>query len=144
MTAGILERGDQLKQIAQAAHAAADGHGCLLLVSGEAGIGKSTLVAAVRSQLPAGGRLLVGHCDDLATPRPLGPLRDLSGSVGVDLTTALTSGADRETLLRALWAELDWPGHATVLAIEDVHWADEATLDVLRYLMRRIEGFPSS
>jgi hypothetical protein len=76
-----------------------------------------------RCPAPCGGPLLVGHCDDLATPRPLGLLPDLSGSVGVDLTTALTSSADRETLLRALWAELDWPGHATVLAIEDVHWA---------------------
>jgi chromosomal replication initiation ATPase DnaA len=55
MPAGILEPGDQLKQIAEAARAAADGHGCVLLVSGEAGIGKSTLVAAARNQLPAGG-----------------------------------------------------------------------------------------
>jgi DNA-binding CsgD family transcriptional regulator/tetratricopeptide (TPR) repeat protein len=138
----ILERGEQLRQIAAAAREAAAGHGSVLLVSGEAGIGKTSLVAATRAQLAPEGRLLVGHCDDLATARPLGPFRDLSGSVGVDLGTALTGATDRETLLKALWDELDWTGHGTVLAIEDVHWADHATLDVLRYLVRRIDQLP--
>lgn len=142
MVAGILERGDELRQIAQAARDAAAGLGSVVLVSGEAGIGKSSLVAGTRSQLSPESRLLVGHCDDLATARPLGPFRDLSDSVGVELTTALASATDREALLRALWAELNWTRHATVLAIEDIHWADHATLDVLRYLVRRIEQLP--
>jgi len=109
-----------------------------VLVFGEAGIGKSVLVDGIRSVLPAPGRLLVGYCDDLATRPALGPFRDLIGSVGPELTRALREGGDRNRLLDALRADLSSPGRATVLVIEDVHWADEATLDVLRYLVRRM------
>ncbi|HEU4948662.1 MAG TPA: AAA family ATPase [Kribbella sp.] len=138
----ILERERELAELADAARGAAAGDGCVVLVYGEAGIGKSSMVEAVRGRLPAEGRMLVGHCDDLATARVLGPFRDLAGSVGADLTAALTGGADRDRILAALRSELDWSGHPTVLAIEDVHWADDATLDVLRYLVRRIGQLP--
>ena len=46
-------------------------------------------------------------------------------------------------MLTALQAELDWSGHPTILVVEDVHWADEATLDVLGYLARRIASLPA-
>jgi DNA-binding CsgD family transcriptional regulator/energy-coupling factor transporter ATP-binding protein EcfA2 len=139
----LLERERELSELAQAAREAAAGEGGLVLVSGEAGIGKSSLVRAVRGLLPAGGRLLVGHCDDLGTPRTLGPFRDLVGQVGAELTRALREGGERDAVLAALWAELDWTGHPTVLVVEDVHWADEATLDVLGYLARRIAELPA-
>jgi DNA-binding CsgD family transcriptional regulator/tetratricopeptide (TPR) repeat protein/energy-coupling factor transporter ATP-binding protein EcfA2 len=132
----MLERQSEVAELAAAAGEAAAGSGSVVLVSGEAGIGKSSLVQAVRGVLPAGGRLLVGYCDDLATSRALGPFRDLVGSAGTEVTQAL-DGADRNRLLDALRAELSWIGRPTVLAIEDVHWADEATLDVLRFLVRR-------
>jgi energy-coupling factor transporter ATP-binding protein EcfA2 len=115
----------------------------LLLIFGEAGIGKSSLVRALRGLLPANGRLLVGHCDDLGTPRTLGPFRDLVDQVGAELTRALAEGGERDAVLAAFPAELDWAGHPTVLVVEDVHWADEATLDVLGYLARRIAGLPA-
>jgi DNA-binding CsgD family transcriptional regulator/tetratricopeptide (TPR) repeat protein/energy-coupling factor transporter ATP-binding protein EcfA2 len=137
----ILERERELAELGAAARQAKGGDGSIVLIVGEAGIGKSSLVGAVRSVLPAEGRLLVGYCDDLATPRVLGPLRDLVGSVGTALTEALESG-DRGRVIDALRAELDWPGHPTVLVIEDVHWADEATLDVLRFLARRLATMP--
>jgi DNA-binding CsgD family transcriptional regulator/energy-coupling factor transporter ATP-binding protein EcfA2 len=139
----LLERERELSELAQAAREAAAGEGGLVLVSGEAGIGKSSLVRAVRGLLPAERRLLVGHCDDLGTPRTLGPFRDLVGSVGTELTRALAEGGERDAVLAALRAELDWAGHPTVLVVEDVHWADEATLDVLRYLARRIADLPA-
>jgi DNA-binding CsgD family transcriptional regulator/tetratricopeptide (TPR) repeat protein len=50
----------------------------------------------------------------------------------------VTDGSDRDRVLAALRAELTWPEHPTVLVVEDVHWADDATLDALRYLSRRI------
>ncbi|GAA1592493.1 ATP-binding protein [Actinoplanes couchii] len=134
----LLEREHELGAVARRALA---GHGSVVLVTGEAGIGKSSLVDAIRSVLPAEGRLLVGYCDDLATPRVLGPLRDLVGKVGAGLTEALAS-SDRGRVFEAFRAELDWPGHPTVLVMEDLHWADEATLDVLRFLVRRIAALP--
>ena len=137
----VWEREHELAAVAEAARGAAAGRGRVILISGEAGIGKSRLVQAARSQLPAEGRVLVGHCDDLATPQILGPFRDLANAVGTELATALR-GADRDRILTALRAELEWTGHPTLLAIEDIHWADDATLDVLGYLIRRVQQLP--
>ncbi|MEV6301633.1 AAA family ATPase [Actinoplanes sp. NPDC051861] len=142
MARSLLERDHELAELGAAARRARDGQGCVVLVTGEAGIGKSSVVESVRSVLPAEGRLLVGYCDDLATPRVLGPLRDLIGKVGTALTEALGSG-DRSAVFEAFRAELDWPGHPTMLVVEDLHWADEATLDVLRFLVRRIATLPA-
>jgi DNA-binding CsgD family transcriptional regulator/tetratricopeptide (TPR) repeat protein len=139
----MLERDAELSALAHAAREAADRHGSVVLVKGEAGIGKSSLVQALRSHLPAEGRMLVGYCDDLATPRTLGPFRDLVGSVGTELSRAVTDGSERDRVLTALRTELTWPEHPTVLVIEDVHWADDATLDALRYLIRRIADLPA-
>jgi len=139
----MLERDAELSVLGDAVQAAAAGRGSVVLVFGEAGIGKSSLVEAVRARLPAEGRMFVGYCDDLATPRTLGPFRDLVGSVGAELSRAVTDGHDRDRLLSALRAELDWPAHPAVLVIEDVHWADDATLDALRYLIRRIGSLPA-
>jgi predicted ATPase len=138
----ILERGRELAVLGVAAREAQAGQGSIVLIEGEAGIGKSSLVESVRSVLPAEGRLLKGWCDDLATPRVLGPLRDMREHVGTPLRTALDAG-DRGRVAEALLAELDWAGHASVLVVEDVHWADEATLDVLRFLVSRIAGLPA-
>jgi DNA-binding CsgD family transcriptional regulator/tetratricopeptide (TPR) repeat protein len=138
----VLERDRELAELASAVERAAAGRGSTMLVFGEAGIGKSTLVDAVWRVLPERGRMLVGHCDDLATPRTLGPFRDLIGSVGGELAMVLRDHGDRDRLLDALRAELaSFPG-PTVLAVEDVHWADDATLDVLCYLVRRVADLP--
>jgi len=139
---GFLERDAELSVLADAARAATGGHGSVVLVMGEAGIGKSSLIEAVRAHLPAEGRMLIGYCDDLATARALGPFRDLVGGVGAELSRAITGG-DRDQVLAALRAELSWAAHPTVLVIEDVHWADDATLDALRYLIRRIADLPA-
>jgi DNA-binding CsgD family transcriptional regulator/tetratricopeptide (TPR) repeat protein len=140
---GILEREDELSVLTGAVRAAARGRGSVVLVMGEAGIGKSSLVEALRPHLPAEGRMFVGYCDDLATPRTLGPFRDLVGSVGTEFSVAVTDGSDRDRVLTALRTELDWAEHPTVLVIEDIHWADDATLDALRYLIRRIADLPT-
>jgi DNA-binding CsgD family transcriptional regulator len=139
----LLEREHELAELAAAVRDATQGAGCVVLISGEAGIGKSSLVEAARGVLPGNGRLLVGFCDDLATSRTLGPFRDLVGVVGTELTRALRDGGDRDRVLDAMYGELDWPQRPTILAIEDVHWADDASLDVLGYLARRIARLPA-
>lgn len=138
----LLERGDELAALGAAARSAADGRGSVVLVHGEAGIGKSSLVRALQARLPADGRLLVGYCDALSTPRALGPLRDLVGSVGAELSAALRAG-DRDGVMAALYADLA-RAPATVLVVEDVHWADEGTLDTLRFLARRVGTLPAA
>ncbi|GAA1954634.1 ATP-binding protein [Agromyces allii] len=137
----LLERERELDDLASAARAALEGRGEVLLVHGEAGIGKTSVVAALRADPPDGCRVLVGACDALATPRTLGPLRDLTPLVGPRLAAALRAG-DREEVFDALRDELTAePG--TVLVVEDVHWADEATLDAVTFLARRIETLPA-
>lgn len=143
MDRGILEREPELAQLTAAAQEAADGAGSVVLVFGEAGIGKSSLVRALPERLPAQARILVGQCDDLATRRPLGPFRDLVGSVGTELARAVTDGGDRQRVYEALRGELAVTSHPAVLVVEDVHWADEASLDALRFLVRRMERLPA-
>lgn len=136
MAAGLLERGDELAELDVAARAAAGGRGVVVLVHGEAGIGKTALVQALPTRLPAGTRLLVGWCDALSTPRTLGPLKDVAPLLGVGVTTALATG-ERDAVMAALPAALAH-GPATALVVEDAHWADEATVDALRFLARRL------
>ncbi|MEV0318279.1 ATP-binding protein [Streptomyces sp. NPDC050658] len=143
MDGGILERDAELARLVAAAREAVDGAGSVALVFGEAGIGKSTLVDALRSTLSPQARVLVGQCDDLATRRPLGPFRDLAGSVGAELARAVAEGGDRHRVYEALRAELSDPARPAVLVVEDVHWADEASLDALRFLVRRVGRLPA-
>jgi DNA-binding CsgD family transcriptional regulator/tetratricopeptide (TPR) repeat protein len=140
---GILEREPELARLAAAAREAADGAGSVALVFGEAGIGKSSLVKAMPDRLPHQARILLGQCDDLATRRPLGPFRDLIGSVGAELAQAVMEGGDRHRVYEALQGELSGIPHPAVLVVEDVHWADEASLDALRFLVRRMEQLPA-
>jgi DNA-binding CsgD family transcriptional regulator len=138
----LLERDYELAVLTAAVEEAGQGKGSVVLVQGEAGIGKSSLIAALRDRLGDGTRLLVGRCDDLALPRILGPFRDLVGAVGPELTAALRDPVDRDEMLTALQADLSSPRRATVLAVEDLHWAEEPTLDVLRFLVRRVDRMP--
>ena len=140
VTAGptLLEREAQLEELRVAFAQTSSGTGRLVFVSGEAGVGKSALLEAFRAELAGSARVLTGVCDPLATPRPLGPLADVAGATGGELERLIDSGARPHELLRALLAEL--ARGPTLLLLEDLHWADEATLDVLRLLGRRVES----
>ncbi len=132
----LLERTSFLQTLSQYAGEARQGDGRLVLVSGESGIGKTALLEAVQAEL-AGVRWLWGACDGLLTPRPLGPLFDISAQAGGELARLCAGGASRDQLFAAMLAELDSLS-LTVVVIEDVHWADEATLDLLSFLGRRL------
>lgn len=133
----MLERDRESRELLGASEAAAHGCGSVLLVSGEAGIGKTSLVRAFRDAVGRGVRVLVGACGDLMAPRALGALRDAAAGTGGPLEAALAEGASGEAVFAALSAELSRSGPA-VLIVEDVHWADDATLDALTYLAGRI------
>jgi DNA-binding winged helix-turn-helix (wHTH) protein/tetratricopeptide (TPR) repeat protein len=133
----LLERDDGLAELDAAFEAVTTGSsGAIALVSGEAGIGKSSLVREFTASVRGSARVLVGACDDLLTPRSLGPFHDMAPGAGPDITAALAA-MDREGLLSALGSLLG-DDRPTVFVVEDAHWADDATLDVLRWLLRRL------
>ncbi len=134
----LLERESVLASLAEYAQQARLGDGRLVLISGEAGVGKSALVEQLQSDVPD-AVWSWGACDGLFTPRPLGPLFDIAAQLGGELFDLCRRGAAREDLFGALLRRLDDPA-LDVVVIEDVHWADEATLDLLRFLGRRIRN----
>jgi DNA-binding CsgD family transcriptional regulator len=109
--------------------------GCVVLVGGEAGVGKTTLIQRF-SELSHGARVLWGACDALFTPQPLAPLYDIAQHIQGALLVAMTTGASRHSIFSCALAELERT--RTLVIFEDLHWADEATLDLLKYLGRRI------
>ncbi|GIH20530.1 helix-turn-helix transcriptional regulator [Rugosimonospora africana] len=136
----LWERSGPLAQLEELLHDSGRA-GMVALVAGEAGIGKSALVATFASQCRARARLLLGVCDPLVTPRALGPLHDIGRQVGGRLAELLDAGADRTEVLGALVVELAGPRQRRrpVVVVEDAHWADEATMDLLVFLSRRID-----
>ena len=140
MTAGLLERDAELRRLRESLRGAGQGRGSVVLVSGEAGIGKTSLVRAFTREAAGRARVLAGACDDLVTPRTLGPFRDMARGTAPALAAAVEPGAARDAVFGAVHQEL--AGRPTVLLVEDVHWADDATLDVLRYLAWRIPELP--
>ena len=132
---GLLERDACLDELARVLQDAASGEGRVALVSGEAGIGKTALVAWFTRERRGAVRVLWGACDALFTPRPLGPLHDMAMQTQGNLPALLNANANRTTIFSAVLSELQ--GCPTIAVFEDVHWADEATLDLLRFLGRR-------
>ncbi|GAA2847744.1 AAA family ATPase [Pseudonocardia halophobica] len=139
----LLERAAELEALEEAVAGAASGAGSVVLVAGEAGIGKTSLVRAFAARVSARARVLAGACDDLFSPRPLGPLRDAARDPGAGPLAAAARTGDREAVMGAVVEELAGPGPPTVLVVEDVHWADEGTLDVLRHAGRRVPDLPA-
>ena len=139
----LLERDELLERLAGALRSAAAGRGRLVLLGGEAGVGKTALLRAFCA-LDAGAppaRVLWGACERLFTPRALGPFLDIADAAGVELPGIGPHARAPYELLGALSGELA-RRPCTVLVIEDVHWADVGTLDVIKLLARRIEALP--
>jgi DNA-binding CsgD family transcriptional regulator len=127
----LVERETQLAALGEHLDAAVAGRGRLVLVSGEAGVGKTSLVRAFAEERVGDVRFARGACDGLFTPQPLAPLLELAEQIGVSV-----DGPRRDVFSGTLDALRRAP---TVAVVEDVHWADEATLDLIRFLGRRLE-----
>ena len=138
----LLERAPFLDTLAEYADEACNGYGRLVLVSGESGVGKTALLEAFEERCK-GTRWLWGACDGLLTPRPLGPLFDIGPQAGGELAGLCRRGATRDRLFAAFQAEISSPATFTVVAMEDLHWADEATIDLVSFLGRRLGRMPA-
>lgn len=136
----LLEREAQLTALAEYAADARAGQGRLVLVSGEAGIGKTALLEELEGSV-RDLRVARGACDGLFTPRPLAPLYDVAAELGGPLLDACAADPPREELFALLLETLE--AEPSLIILEDVHWADEATLDLVRYLGRRLRGLHS-
>ncbi|MBK8902912.1 MAG: AAA family ATPase [Anaerolineaceae bacterium] len=130
----LLERSDVLNKMEKELQQALAGSGRFLLISGEAGIGKTSLVEQFIPRQTT--RVLWGASDALFTPRPLGPLHDMAAQLRGELLSLLEGAPNRPAIFAACLQECQTP---TILVFEDIHWADEATLDLLKYLGRRIQ-----
>jgi DNA-binding NarL/FixJ family response regulator len=135
----LLEREEPRGRLEAALKAARSGLGRIVSIEGEAGIGKTSLVSSFAESHRRDARVYIGGCEHLATPEPLGPLRDIAresqGRFAMSTTGQL---ATFEALLRLLTQGRE----PALLVIEDIHWADDSTLDLMRYLGRRIPAAP--
>jgi predicted ATPase len=133
----LLERQGQLDELAQYLREAGTVAGKIAFVSGEAGAGKSALVEQFLQQQPTGRRVLWGHCDALQISRVLGPVNEVAA--GLSLSVSRESDGAREQLFFRLLERISPPNPVSVVVLEDLHWADEATLDFVRFMGRRIQ-----
>jgi len=138
----LIEREKTLEALTGLASNVAAGHGAVALIGGEAGIGKTSLIAALRSEIGNTHLVLLGGCDALFTPRPLGPIHDMSRLLGPSTARLLAGGAHSTELFAGIVERLGEPGKPIVMIVEDTHWADYATLDFLKFLGRRISMLP--
>src|ERR1700755_1873587 len=131
----------QLGSLLQYADEARARAGRLVLVSGEAGVGKTSLLEELQHRLPEATRAW-GACDGLFTPRPLAPLHDIARELGGHLLDLVRASAGRDELFDALLQCAAAVDGLAVLVVEDVQWADDASLDLLRFLARRLRRLP--
>ena len=152
----LFGRDDELGLLRDHLRTARAGQGSLLLISGEAGIGKSALSAAIcREASDSGALVRNGGCYDLTTTPPYGPWAEILASfpdddelppvpaqlrlgdrlAGIDSQAALFDATLRFLMEVAAIRPL-------VLLLEDVHWADVASLDFLRYVSRSLPRAP--
>jgi DNA-binding CsgD family transcriptional regulator len=134
----LLERDPQLSQLADHVRQAAAGHGRVVFVGGEAGVGKTSLVDEFCRQSQGTAQVLWKSCDALSTPGPLGSLRDAAPELGLRIDREVTGREGRDWLFRAALTALSTRPGTTIMVGEDAHWADGATIELVRFLARRI------
>lgn len=131
------------------------GKGRLVLIGGEAGIGKTTLARdAIQEARQKHAIVLTGHCHDLISSPPYAPWLDLATGYPVESTLPsfpsafaggqLTDIQSQASLFSEMLAFLNEIAHRrpVVVLLEDLHWSDSASLELLRFLASRIVDLP--
>lgn len=134
----LIERDGFLKSLQTKFESVSEGEGHCILLSGESGIGKTSLVKSFYKEKKDICKVYQGTCDALFTPRPLAPIYDIVWQIQSDTPENNLHISDRAVLFNQLFHELEIRKKTTIIIIEDIHWADEATLDFIKFLARRI------
>ena len=132
----LLERDDEHAALSAEWSRARAGHGGLVILTGEPGAGKTSLAQLFAQECADEAPVLWGACDPLSTPRPLGPLHDVANDLDDAVRAALREAGQPHEIFTAVHEYLS--NHPSVLVVDDLHWADQGTVDLLRFLLRRI------
>jgi predicted ATPase len=111
--------------------------GACVLLHGEPGSGKTSLLQAARREAAPDVLWLQGSCEPLLAPLPFSPLIELVDELPPSLAQAVRAGRQAPEVLAGMLALLRGRKAPAVLAIDDAQWADGATLDMLRWVWRR-------
>jgi DNA-binding CsgD family transcriptional regulator/tetratricopeptide (TPR) repeat protein len=137
----LIEREQFLSLLKSRLDGVEDGEGHCVLISGEAGIGKTSLIKAFCINKKRNYKIYRGTCDAFFTPRPLGPLYEILSQIKENTEENVFRSYDRGELFSTFLNELATQKETTIIIIEDIHWADEATLDFIKFVARRIMRF---
>ena len=133
---GLREREGELAELNGLFDQARGGSGAVALVHGEAGIGKTSLVRVFVDDHLDDAFILSGGCDDLLTPRPFSPVWDMA--FDEPFLYGVLEKNDRPGVFRSVLDLFTRSLRPTIAVFEDVHWGDDATLDLITFLGRRI------
>jgi DNA-binding CsgD family transcriptional regulator len=134
----LVERSTELAALRAQWDRAQERGGGMVVVSGESGGGKSALVETFTASLGGDVPILWGACDPLSTPRPLGPVHDMARLLGEEVTALLRDAEQPHDIFVAVFERLR--ATPTLVVVEDMHWADQGTIDLLRFVLRRIRA----
>jgi DNA-binding CsgD family transcriptional regulator len=134
----LIERAEFMASLRAKFEQTSEGEGHCVFIGGEAGIGKTALVNAFCQEHKNECKIYRGTCDALFTPRPLAPLYDIAWQIGGDIESTSQSIDDRSALFANFFHALSNPVQPVIVVFEDIHWADEATLDFIKFFSRRI------
>src|SRR5215203_4019076 len=134
----LIERDGFLRSLETTFERVTNGEGHCVLLSGEAGIGKTSLIKSFYKEKKDNCKIYQGTCDALFTPRPLAPIYDIIWQIEHDTKENELYNVDRALLFNQLFHGLEQQKKSVIIIIEDIHWADEATLDFIKFFARRI------
>jgi DNA-binding CsgD family transcriptional regulator len=139
---GLFERDGILSELRARLESLSQGQGQVVVLSGEAGIGKTSVLRAFVQSVTDQFLVLQSGCEDLMTPRPLGPLFDIADLLDPNLLDMLADDQRQSQVLNHLLVSIQRNRKPVILIIEDIHWADDATLDLVKFLGRRAATLP--
>lgn len=138
----LMERDEQKAKLLSIFEWVSSGNGYVVVIAGEAGIGKTVLVKRFLDGVQAQAAIFSGMCDDLYTPQALAPFYDIAFQIGGELVQMLPEANNLRLIGHTLLSAVQRQSEPVIMVVEDIHWADEATLDLLLFLSRRIEHLP--